>query len=113
MGYFIAELKKRVDVHPSLEEGLSKFLTMRNQFVHHLSDIPGWDTDSDEGCAESMKFVNQLFNLSQTILKVFAGLIRSWQEQVNLDIPVPESDFFEEVDAKYLPLVNAMFASKD
>jgi hypothetical protein len=112
LGYFIAELKKRVDVHPSLEQGLSQFLTMRNAFVHNLSDVPGWDSDSDEGCAHSMKFVNQLFSLSQTVLKVFTGVIRSWQEQVKSDLPVPENAFFKEVDAKYTPLVHAMFAPK-
>ena len=112
LGYFVAELKKRVDVHPRLEEVLSKFLTMRNTFVHNLSDGPGWDTDG-ESCTESIKFVNELIHLSETILKVFAGVIRSWQEQAKFDVPVPENEFFKEVDAKYMPLVDTMFASKD
>jgi hypothetical protein len=113
IGYFIAELKKRVDVDPSLEDGLSTFLTIRNQFVHNLSDIPGWDTETEEGQAVAMKFVGQLFNVSRTLLKVFAGLVRAWQEQVQMDIPVPANEFFEEVDTKYKPLLDELFASKE
>ena len=84
-----------------------------NQVLISSHRKPLWskavDTDSDEGCAESMKFVNQLFNLSQTVLKIFARLIRSWQEQVKFDVPVPDNEFFKEVDAKYMLLVDAMF----
>jgi hypothetical protein len=57
--------------------------------------------------------VGQLFNLSRTLLKVFTGLVRAWQEQVQMDIPVPPNEFFEDVDAKYKPLVDELFASKE
>jgi hypothetical protein len=97
--------------------GVLRSFEFGNQVLISSHRKPLWskavDTDSGEGCAESMKFVNQLFNLSQTVLKIFAGLIRSWQEQVKFDVPVPDNEFFKEVDAKYMLLVDALFASSE
>lgn len=113
IGYFIAELKKRADVHPLLEANLSHFLTMRNQFVHNLSDIPGWDTHTEEGQKIALKFVNDLFHLSQALLKIFAALLRSWGEQIGSGVPLPDNEFFADVEANYKPLVDALFTAKE
>jgi hypothetical protein len=112
IGYFIAELKKRADVHPLLEANLSRFLTMRNQFVHSLADIPGWDTHTEEGQAVALKFVSELFHLSQALLKIFAAPVRSWGEQIGSGVPTPDNDFFREVET-IMPMMNVLFTAKE
>jgi hypothetical protein len=43
LGYLLPELRKRVDLDVHFDR---KFLRRRNLLAHHLSDLPGWNTDT-------------------------------------------------------------------
>jgi hypothetical protein len=43
---------------------------------------------------------------------VFTGLVRAWQAQGGLALDVPE-EFFEEIDEKYVPLIDNLFFAKE
>jgi hypothetical protein len=49
LGYFLAELRKRVDLDVHFDRTLAEFLRRRNLLAHHLSDLPGWNTDTAHG----------------------------------------------------------------
>jgi hypothetical protein len=42
LGYFLAELRKRVDLDVHFDRTFAEFLRRRNLLAHHLSDLPGW-----------------------------------------------------------------------
>jgi hypothetical protein len=44
LGYFLAELRKRVDLDVHFDRTLAEFLRRRNLLAHHLSDLLGWNT---------------------------------------------------------------------
>ena len=52
------------------------------------------------------------------VIKIFAGLILSWQEQIQtqtgtLGIEIPNHEWFNEVDSIYKPFVDRLFFAKD
>src|ERR1700744_1013441 len=39
LGYFLSQLRYRVDVEPQFDAELSDFLDLRNQMIHHLNKV--------------------------------------------------------------------------
>lgn len=115
MGYFLAELRKRVDLDRHFDSTLAEFLRRRNMLAHNLSDLPGWDTDTHHGIYLGRCFVNELLEMNDEVLKVFTGLIRAWQIQIGdtSNPPPVDHDFFKEVDARYVSLAEELFFAKD
>src|SRR5215813_6378468 len=60
LGYFLAELRKRADLHDGFDVLLKDFLKNRNDFIHDLSRVPGWGLGSPEQTAKAKQFVYQL-----------------------------------------------------
>ena len=114
IGYFLSELRKRVSVHESFDSVLRDFLKNRNDFIHDLSRVPKWDFHTGETSIEAKRFVFALIQQTETVLKVFSGLILAWQEQIGMsEPPRPDHDWFAEVERKYKPLVNDLFNERD
>jgi hypothetical protein len=109
LGYFLNELKKRADVHPDFAEVLASFLAMRNTFVHNLTDVPGWDMNTDEGSARAREFLNELLRVADHVLKVFIGLVRAWQREVGFDDAL-DHGYLKEIDASYTWLAAQIFS---
>jgi hypothetical protein len=110
LGYFLAELRKRAAIDPHFDATLAEFLRRRNTLVHNLSDFPGWDIHTHRGI-HAGGFVNELIGMTEEVLKVFAGLVRAWQIQIGeATMPdIRDHDFFREVDAKYVPMIDDLF----
>jgi hypothetical protein len=41
VGYLLYELRAQVEIIPQFDDMLTKFLEMRNTFVHNVDEIPG------------------------------------------------------------------------
>ena len=49
------------------------------------------------------------------VMSVFLGLVRSWQDQVDMkdaDLGIPPNSLFQQIDARFKPLVQNMFFAK-
>ncbi|MDR4468482.1 MAG: hypothetical protein MRJ68_09315 [Nitrospira sp.] len=114
LGYFLSELRKRATVHESFDSLLTDFLKNRNDFIHDLSRVQNWDLDVGESSIEAKRFVFSLIKQTETVLKVFLGLVLAWQEQAGMsEPPCPDHQWFTEIESKYKPLVNDLFNEKD
>ena len=115
IGYFLGELRKRAELHPSFDKVLDDFLECRNKFVHNIESVPGWDLDSAEGKKSARMFISRVFNLSNKMLLTFSGFLRAWQKQVGLDVPMPpgSEEFFKAVDQDCTPMINHLVFKKE
>jgi hypothetical protein len=43
---------------------------------------------------------------------VFMGLARAWQQRIGMRDDFADNEFFQEIDAKFQPLVNEVFSAK-
>lgn len=113
LGYFLARLRQRAELDEDFDALLNDFLEQRNTLVHGLSEIPGWSLDRADGLTVAQSFLDSFLIRTEEIIKVFAGLIRSWQEQTRISVPFPaDCDFFREIDANYKVGVNEIFFEK-
>jgi len=113
LGYFLAKLRKRADLVPEFDEMLQKFLGRRNTFAHNLSEIPGWSLETEEGRQVAIKWLDETYQLTEQISKVFWGLVRVWE--LHHDNPHPiagEGDFFKDIDPVYTTVAKMVFRPK-
>jgi hypothetical protein len=74
LGDFLKRLKRRVKVEYGLKERLFRFLEMRNTFVHNLSEVPGWDLNTEEGRKVARMFLAELAVTAIAITLLFTTL---------------------------------------
>jgi hypothetical protein len=114
LGYFLGELRKRAALEEGFDKLLQTFLEERNLLVHDVDSIPGWNLQTSEGCKTGREFVDAFILKTLEVQKVFAGLLRAWQEEANFDVPFPiEDEFFAEIDRDYKFRVNDIFFEKE
>jgi hypothetical protein len=113
IGFLWNQLRKRVDLDDSFDNTLCRFLEMRNTLIHNLDEISGgWSLDNEQGRDLARKFLSEFGRVMNTVVSVFLGLVRSWQEQVGMndrDIGIPPDPWLADIDAKYKPLVEDIF----
>jgi len=114
LGYFLAELRKRADIHEGFDVLLKDFLKNRNDFIHDLSRVPDWGLGSPTQTAKANQYVHQLIQQSERVLKVFLGLVGAWQDQIGMpQSSIPNHAWFAEIETIYKPLANHVFSAKD
>jgi hypothetical protein len=114
LGYFLTELRRRTTLEYGFDALLKEFLKNRNDFVHDLSRVHGWGLSSTGQTEDAKRFVHRLIEQAETVIKVFAGLIRAWQQQIGMPEPVPVAHpWFEEIEQMYRPLAHRLFFAKD
>jgi hypothetical protein len=113
IGYLLRELKARVGIDDTFENVLSKFLEMRNTFVHNIDEIPGWSLDSEDGIAVAHRFLSELDRVSGIVQGVFLGIVRSWQEENQIETEWADRNLLTEIDAFYKPLAHRWFVEKE
>jgi len=113
LGYFLAELRKRVEIDVRFDLLLKDFLKNRNDFVHDLTRVPGWGFKKAQDVTASKEFVYWLICQSEKVNKVFSGLIRAWQDQSGMVLPVPKDEFFDDVEVNFKPIVDQIFSAKN
>jgi hypothetical protein len=113
LGYFLGQLRRRVDVEPGFDIELSDFLDLRNRLVHDLDSVEGIDFATLEGRVIADAFIRTTATKSVHIIKVFTGLLRSWAEQVGIQVEMPDkfgANVFDEIDTIYKPMVEELFS---
>ena len=115
LGYFICELNKRVDLDDGFGETLSRFLDMRNKFVHNHDEIPGWCLDTDDGRKVAHAFLAEFHRVMEAVTMVFLGLVRSWEEQIGMTVgdDLTAMPYFRQIDTIYKPLADDIFFGKE
>ena len=88
LGQLLNLLRKRVDLHPTFDDQLDRFLQNRNIIAHRLHDVPGgFDLHSDEGRGTIKAFLLQYMDDGHIVSMVFLGILREWTRQVGIDLP--------------------------
>lgn len=88
LGQMLKMLRQKVDLHPTFDEQLDRFLQNRNIIAHRLHDVPGGlDLHSDEGRARLKSFLLQYMKDGETLSMVFLGLLRAWTVEVGIALP--------------------------
>lgn len=114
IGFLVGKLRERVEVAPTFDERLRRFLEMRNTFVHNLDEVPGWTLETEQGREVAKRFLVEFFQVIEIVQNVFLGLIRSWQAENDMShIGVSSESFFAEIDAKFKPLAERIFFAKE
>jgi len=88
LGQLLNVLRQRVDLHPTFDDQLDRFLQYRNVIAHRLHDVPGGlDLHSDEGRERLKAFLLQYMDDGQSVSMVLLGVLREWARRVNIDLP--------------------------
>lgn len=112
LGYFLCQLRQRVEVDTTFDDRLREFLKQRNQLAHDLSSVPGLGFNDTEGLKVTMEWAGKLSGLALHVHNVFMGLARAWQHQIGMADDFAENEFFREIDTTFKPLVNQVFTKK-
>jgi hypothetical protein len=86
LGYFLKELHKRADVHPGFDLVLSRFLESRNTLVHSLTEIPGWDLQTENGRAVAGRFLMDFAQTGMQVISVFGALTKRWMKDAKINV---------------------------
>ena len=116
IGQLCNTLRQRVELRVDFESLLANFLEQRNRLIHRTFDIPGWNLRTAEGRTVAKSFADGVLVQANSLLYVFAGLVRAWQTRSGLGgppIPPDAEDFFTTLDRHYVPLIDALVAAKD
>ena len=113
LGYFLGELRKRADLDPGFDNLLEEFLEKRNILVHDFGGLDDYSLNSEAGLVAANTFVARMIQVTESVLLVFVGLTRAWQEQAGMQAGEGgDHPLFAEVDKAYKPLVNDIFFRK-
>lgn len=113
LGYFLGELRKRVDLERGFDALLDEFLEKRNTLVHDFGGMDQYSLNTEAGLAAANAFLHRMIQVTESVLKVLIGLTQAWQEQIGMPPDAtPDHPFFTEIEEQYKPLVNEIFVPK-
>jgi len=106
-----------VDLHPTFDSHLDRFLQSRNVIAHRLHDVPGGlDLHSDEGRERLKDFLLQYMDDGHIVSMVFLGVLRGWARQEGIDLPNDHhlSDrMLDHLDLNVVPNLEGLVRSKE
>jgi len=88
LGGLLRKLKERVEIEPTFEDRLKRFLEGRNLFAHRLHHEPWFDLESEPGRDAVWRFIERYSNLLQDITLVVTSAIFSQMKAAGM----PETD---------------------
>ncbi|WP_340189945.1 hypothetical protein [Brevundimonas vesicularis] len=104
VGYFLAQMRKRVSIHPDVDETMKAFLRNRNIFVHDLTKVTGWALDTPEGLIIANDFLSDLQTDALWLYFWLAGLLRDWSQQIGLQTEFDDHEAMRLIDETFRPL---------
>lgn len=117
LGQLLKALRKRVDLHPTFDDKLDRFLQYRNVIAHRLHDVPGgFDLHSDEGRGRLKAFLLQYMEDGHTVSMVLLGVLREWASQEGIDVPNEHhlsQQMKDHLDANVVPNLDVLIRSKE
>jgi hypothetical protein len=119
LGFFFNRLRRIFSVNTKFNDLLERFLTTRNLFIHSLSDVPGFNLDTEDGRKIAEQFLVQFNHDTMLVLKIFAAFTQDWllrtgaDKEIRADVPsFYKSDFYKSVDQEILPYLDVFLARK-
>jgi hypothetical protein len=73
LGFFIRELKAKIEFDPIFENTLVQFLRDRNLFAHELREVPGFSLNTDMEILAGIAFVKSLTDRATAITRIVMG----------------------------------------
>ncbi|MEZ1440095.1 hypothetical protein QVM41_27960 [Pseudomonas shirazica] len=117
LGQLLKALRERVELHPTFDDTLHRFLQHRNIIAHRLHDVPGgFDLHSDEGRGRLKAFLLQYMEDGHTVSMVFLGVLREWASQEGIVIPNEHhlsQRMLDHLDDNVTPSLEALIKSKE
>lgn len=101
LGPFLAELRKRAELHADVDRLLTDFLTRRNEFIHRITKPEGWTLRTPEGLEVVGKQLKELYESSKQVRTIFMALLYSWKVQGELEPSAEEVEAFAALEGKY------------
>jgi hypothetical protein len=86
LGRLVKVMQDRVGIHPAFDKLLENFVEHRNQLMHRLDDIPGWDLDTEDGRKIAWNFLHQLYKETHAVMQIFISFLIAWEKQHKLGI---------------------------
>ena len=106
-----------VDLHPTFDDKLDRFLQYRNVIAHRLLDVPGGlDLHSDEGRGRLKALLLQYMDDGQAVSMVLLGVLREWAKQEGISIPCEHhlsQQMQDHFDANVVLNLDALIRSKE
>ena len=112
LGYFLAQLRKRVGIREDLDAKLGSFLERRNTLAHRMQEIPGWEGKTAEAYMASRRFLLGLTRDSHELLMLFAALCLQWQRNAMPDAVLPHQDQIDHLAKNYVTELDDLFFRK-
>ena len=115
LGQLLKALRTRVDLHPSFDDTLHRFLQHRNIIAHRLHDVPGgFDLHSDEGRGRLKAFLLKYMEDGHTVSMVFLGILRGWASKEGIAINEHHLNqrMLDHLDDNVMPNLEALIRSK-
>jgi hypothetical protein len=117
LGQLLNALRTRVDLHPTFDDQLGRFLEYRNIIAHRLHDMPGgFDVHSDEGRARLKDFLLQYMDDGHIVSMVLIGVLREWARQEDIDLPNEHhlsQRMHDHLDANVVPFLEVLIRPKE
>lgn len=117
LGQLLNTIRMRVDLHPTFDGQLDRFLEYRNIIAHRLHDLPGgFDLHSDEGRARLKDFLLQYMDDGHIVSMVLLGVLREWARQEDIDLPNEHhlsQRMHDHLDANVVPFLEVLIRTKD
>ena len=117
LGQLLKGLRQRVDLHPTFDDKLDRFLKHRNVIAHRLHDVPGgYDLHSDEGRERLKAFLLQYMEDGHIVSMVLQGVLREWASQEgmdNLNEQHLSQRMRDHLDVNVMPNLDALIRSKE
>lgn len=117
LGQLLNMLRERVDLHPTFDDQLDRFLQYRNVIAHRLHDMPGgFDLHSDEGRGRLKAFLLQYMDDGHTVSMVLLGVLREWARQGGIDLSGEHhlsQRMQDHLDTNVVPKLEALIRSKE
>jgi hypothetical protein len=85
----VRQLRAKVDVHPDLELYLEAFRKDRNDFVHHLIEIPDFSVTKGDGQRECLRRSGEIMKANARLIKLFLAVVQFKDRQL-LKIPMDD-----------------------
>lgn len=116
LGRLLKALRERVDLHPTFDDELDRFLQHRNIIAHRLHDVPGgFDLHSNEGRGRLKAFLLQYMENGHTVSMVFLGVLRGWAIHEGIAIPTEHhlsQRMLDHLDANVMSNLETLIRSK-
>lgn len=117
LGQLLKALRQRVELHPTFDDQMARFLQYRNVIAHRLHDVPGGlDLHSDEGRGRLKVFLLQYMDDGQKISMVLLGVLREWARQEDINLPNEHhlsQRMLDDLEANVVPNLQALIRSRE